>query len=883
MRTAIVLLLLMCAGASAAPVSAQTSRAGQLRVVVFDPSGAVIPGALVRVSGAEERTRTVVRADLPTDARGVAAADGLTPGRYDIEVTFPGFETAVVTGVRVRAGDGNRREITMAIEKVDESVAVGRDPAAAAADPNSGRFDTVLSKDQIDALPDDPDEMQKVLEDMAGPGATIRVDGFRGGRLPPKSQIRSIRFSRDPFAAEHHGGGMIHVDISTQPGMGPLSGGLDFTFRDDALNARNAFQADKGDEQTQRYGLNLSGTLKTETTSFSLAAGGVSSFDAANVFATTLDGPVTGVARQVNDNISFTGRIDHAWSDSHTLRANVLVNDTDATSGVGDFNLFDRGLTTRRQNGTLRLSDSGAIGKSIFNETRLEISRGSMDLTPAVDAPTIDVLDAFVAGGAQRRGGRDTTSLEFATNVDYAVGRHSLRAGLLLESGWYRSDIETNYLGRFTFASLDDYAAGRPAAYTQRVGDPLVEYSQWQLGLFVQDDWRARQNLTISVGVRQEMQANLGDRLNLSPRLGMTWSPFKSGRTTVRGSFGVFHDWLEAQVYEQTLQVDGLRQQEIVVRNPGYPDYLAGGSDQIVLPASRYVLAGDLSMPYSVRASVGVQQRILPALGANVLYAFSRGYDRFRGRNINAPDPGLGGARPDSAFGNITQVESSGGERRHMVHAGLSYMVPASRTFMFLNYTLNHTENDSAGAFGLPADNHDLAAEWAPAPMPRHNLNLNVSRVFFGRLAVGLNGFARSGVFYNITTGRDDNGDTVFNDRPDGVGRNSGRAEPTFDFGGRLAYTIGFGKRPAGEGGGPAGAPARIMVRAGGDGGVSVFGGGAGADDSRYRIELFLSASNLLNTVNPIGYSGVMTSPVFGQPTGAAPARRIDLGVRFGF
>ncbi|PIW39146.1 MAG: hypothetical protein COW23_02850, partial [Hydrogenophilales bacterium CG15_BIG_FIL_POST_REV_8_21_14_020_62_31] len=166
MRIAIVLLLLMSAGASSAPVWAQTSRTGQLRVVVFDPSGAVIPGALVRVSGAEERTRAVLGADLPTDAQGVALIDGLTPGRYDIEVTFPGFETAAATGVRVRAGDGNRREITMAIEKVDESVAVGRDPAAAAADPNSGRFDTVLSKDQIDALPDDPDEMQKVLEDM---------------------------------------------------------------------------------------------------------------------------------------------------------------------------------------------------------------------------------------------------------------------------------------------------------------------------------------------------------------------------------------------------------------------------------------------------------------------------------------------------------------------------------------------------------------------------------------------------------------------------------------------------------------------------------------------------------------------------------------------
>src|SRR5690606_24418042 len=233
-------------------------------------------------------------------------------------------------------------------------------------DPNSGRFDTVLSKEQIDALPDDPEEMQRVLEDMAGPGAMIRVDGFRGGRLPPKSQIRSIRFSRDPFAAEHHGGGMVHIDIATQPGLGPLSGGVEFTFRDDALNARNAFQPTKGDARTQRFNRNLSGTLRPGKTYFAIAAGGSSAFDSANISASALDGPVTGVVRQGNDTRSFNGRLDHALTDSPTLRANVIVNESDLTSGVGEFNLFDRGLTTRSQETTLRLSDSGPIGKSFF-------------------------------------------------------------------------------------------------------------------------------------------------------------------------------------------------------------------------------------------------------------------------------------------------------------------------------------------------------------------------------------------------------------------------------------------------------------------------------------------------------------------------------------
>ena len=136
--------------------------------------------------------------DLQSDGQGIAVAANLAPGRYTIQVSFPGFETRVIPDVRVRAGD-NRREVTLPIQKLDEKISVGRDPATAASDPKSDRFSNVLSKEQIEALPDDPDEMERVLKEMAGPGGTIRVDGFRGGKLPPKSQIRSIRFSSGMF------------------------------------------------------------------------------------------------------------------------------------------------------------------------------------------------------------------------------------------------------------------------------------------------------------------------------------------------------------------------------------------------------------------------------------------------------------------------------------------------------------------------------------------------------------------------------------------------------------------------------------------------------------------------------------------------------------
>ena len=232
-------------------------------------------------------------------------------------------------------------------------------------------------------------------------------------------------------------------------------------------------------------------------------------------------------------------------------------------------------------------------------------------------------------------------------------GNHAVRAGALVEGGRYRSDSLTNYLGTYTFTSLAEYEAGRPATYTRRIGNPFVQYSHWQAGLFVQDDWRARKNLTLSAGLRQESETHLDDRWNPSPRAGFTWSPFKNGRTTVRGGGGLFSDWLDADTFEQTLRVDGVRQQDLVIRNPGYPNPFDGGAAQQILPTSKYLLSTDLVMPRRVIVNFGVSQQISPILMANVSVSHFEGYDRLRGRNRNAPQ--ADGLRPDPPIGNGTK------------------------------------------------------------------------------------------------------------------------------------------------------------------------------------------------------------------------------------
>ena len=134
---------------------------------------------------------------------------------------------------------------------------VARDAREAASD-RRATFGTAMTREQIDALSDDPDEMAQQLQDIAGGNAIIRVDSFEGGRLPPKSAIKAMHITRDAFAAENHYAGGLFIDIITQPGIGPLRTNLNMRLRAGALSGKNQLAADKGPERTQNYNGGLS-------------------------------------------------------------------------------------------------------------------------------------------------------------------------------------------------------------------------------------------------------------------------------------------------------------------------------------------------------------------------------------------------------------------------------------------------------------------------------------------------------------------------------------------------------------------------------------------------------------------------------------------------
>jgi len=878
MRTLTALALILLCGSRAA--LAQPPAPGTLKVTVVDQTGAVIVGATVTVAGAEDVTRAASLSPVKTEDAGVATISALPLGRYTVQAEFPGFETRVLKDVRVRSGE-NKQVAVLPIQKLEAEVTVAQDKQAAAADPHGKSFGTVLTREEIEALSDDPSILQQQLNDMAGPGAVIKIDGFEGGALPAKAQIRSIRISRDQFAAENHSAGGVSIEIITQPGQGPVRYNTNLRMRGNGLSTRNPFVPVRGPEQNVNYGFNAGGALVKDKSSFNVNVFGTDAYDTPNLNVALPNGTqsVALGLKTPSHNLFVNGQLDWALTLDQTLRIAYNLNrDTNDNLGVGGFNEADRAYSTENTVHNIRIQTFGPLGRRAFWRSRLQTFWSDSNAVSAAQAPTITVLDAFTSGGAQQAGGNHSRTLQLGSDLDYVLGKNSLRAGILFDGGWYRSDSTANYLGTFTFENLQAFIANQPLNYTRRIGDPNISYQNLQGAVYLQDDIRVRKNLTLSPGVRYEAQTHVHDYHNVEPRFGVTWAPFASGTTTLRGSAGLFNDWLPTSTYDQTLRVDGFRQQELNILDPSFPDPGAIGG---VTPVNRYVLGSDYHLPRTTRFSAGMDQQIGKYVRVVGTYSYQRVSDQARGLNLNTP---VNGIRPDPLFGNIVDVFSDAAARQHQLQVDMNVnpgaLLPAfngpriswKRVTVFANYQLSSRRDNTDGPFAIPATG-DLSAEWGPSQNDaRNRLNFSVNNQVVRNLLMSVNVNYSSARPYTILTGRDDNGDGVFNDRPAGIGRGTLRADSTTQVNMLTGYQFTMGHS----------APLPP--------GIGVFGGGGAAQvrtfdqgAARYRLLLFVQAQNLTNAVNYLGYSGTLTSPFFGKPTAAVGMRKIDAGISLSF
>ena len=857
--------------------AAESTRTGQLHVTVHDPSGAVISLAEIQLTTASNQ-----KLSARADPRGEASFEDLSSGKTQLHVAAPGFAPLDAI-INVKPGK-NQLQPVLQISTKREEVSVGVDPREERTDPRGNSFVTTLTPAQIEQLPDDPDEMEKTLKEMAGPGAVMRVDGFTGGKLPHKSQIQSIRFRLSPYTAEEHDLGFALVDIITKPGLGIWHGSAGFAYGGDSLNARNFFAPTREPQQLRRVDLSLTGPLRRNRTSLSLSLNENSSYDSKTSVGELPEGSFSDLIRLPFDQLTLDARVQHALSRGHIARGEYQFFRQDR-SNIGNFDLPERLYTNGQNLNVLRFSESGSISEKAVNEIRFQSQWLAADAHSASDAPTIQVLSAFNQGGAGLASQRRSREIELKDDLLFNKGKHAFRVGLQVDGASYDDRDRTNASGTFIFSSLAEFEAGRPLTYTRRAGGAPIFYNQYQFGFYVQDDVRLLKNLSLTAGVRYEFQTNLPDHLNAAPRAGFVWSPFKRSKSTIRGGAGIFHQWFGADIFEQTLRVNGSNQSDIVVTNPGFPDPFVGGSLLNALPPSIYTRDAAMKMPYVLRASLGAEQQIGRFMLRTDL-RMQHGVHLLRTHNINAPLPGAG--RPDPVAGNILQIESTANSSLRSWNIGFgpapSPKMMSSRLFWFFNYSLSKSIDDTNGVLDPASNNFNLRADRGPGLNDtRHRVASLMNLSLWKGFQLGSFFHANSAPPYNITTGVDNNRDTMINDRPPGVGRNSARASALWDLDSKLSWTRGFGVARSETG--------QMNVRIiaispdGGGGGVPDLPGGraAGQQNPLVRLQIYAQAYNLFNHPNLMNFVGVETSPLFGRPTLALAGRRLELGLRVSF
>lgn len=831
----IVLVIALCASlpAFAGIVGAQ-QRAGSLKGQVLDELGGAIVGATVTAIDGKGVEKTVV-----TNDGGSYTINGLAPGKYTVRAVNAGFAITETPDVEIVSGKAQQVDLTLKVAIEEQKVTVAADSRELSTEPDNNAGAVVLKGDDIDALPDDPDDLAAALQALAGPsagpnGGQIFVDGFTGGRLPPRASIREIRINSNPFSAEYDRLGFGRIEILTRPGTDRYRGQASFNFNDDALNSRNAFADTRPPIQTRQYGGNFGGPLLKKKASFFV------DFDKRDVEDQTI---VVGQLLDSNNNIvgfsetvpipsrrtSFSPRVDYQINPNNTLVARYSFSKNERVTGVGGFSLPSRAYDTQNSEHSIQLTETSIINKTIVNETRFQFEHQTASQDADNSLATLEVQEAFIGGGSQvGQSHTNTNNWEVTNNTSFTKGAHALKFGARVRSVDLLQFSPQNFGGTYTFfgggfgpklGPNDEVIAGTsPLTSIERfrrtqvfladgltgaqirllgggatqfrlsAGNPETTVSQWDFGGFFQDDWKFRPNLTLSVGLRYENQKNIDSNLNFAPRIGFAWSPGgQQSKTVIRGGYGVFYERVSESLTLQAERLNGVNQQSYTVQNPDFfpliPD--AATLASFAVPSSVYRLSDGLQAPYTLQAVFSVERQLPHNITVATSYINIHTLHVLRTRPLNAPLPGTfipgvpeSGVRPlncadfippeinPSTRCNIFGYESSGRYSQNQLIINFNSRLTRT-TSLNAYYVLAKANSDADGTGSLPANPYDLSTEYGRASGDiRHRFVMTGNiRAPWG---ISLNPFVivQSGRPFNITLGRDVNGDTLNTERP---------------------------------------------------------------------------------------------------------------------
>jgi hypothetical protein len=958
-----------------APTTASTTK---VHGTITDPDGELIPGATIQFSS--PKGGSALRVQSGSDGTYSIA---VPVGTYSVLVTMPGFASFSVPGLKIPAAAGITFDAKLHVGDT-EVVTVNTDAIQLSVDPDNNASSTVLTGKDLEALSDDPDELSSELQALAGPstgpnGGQIYVDGFTGGQLPPKSSIREIRINSNPFSAQYDRLGYGRIEVFTKPGTDKIHGNIQVNGDPSQFNSANPLESGYQPPYHTIFTFgNITGPL-SKSASYNL--GGTyraiqdDSFTNATILVlpgttTFCNFPNPGTSTTPPNNNGCTSyqykaqtffpqtrweinpRLDLALGSKNVLTTRYQhVHNTSTNAGVGGLALPTVGYNSTSENDELQMSDSQNFSSKLINETRFEYERSRSSNTPLSNLPTVLVSGNFTSGGSGSQGLSDHQDhIEVQNYTSIALKKNFIRLGGRLRTTREAQNTQENTNGQFTYSSLvytctptltfacptpttgigtsvdNSYATGSPAQFSiTQVKNHDINFTIADLGLYAETDWKVKQYLTISYGIRYETQNHIADHHDFAPRVSFNYGLFTSKgapKTVLRGGFGIFYDRFGQGNILNLLQENGVNEIVNVVSNPGincYPTLAASafqnGCGTSAKTQAVYQTASNLRTPYTTQFAIGADQQLGKIAKLSVNYLHAQGVHQLATQNVNyngsttAPGPVI------TTQGPIDQYFSGG--VFHQDQFILNGNVQTSKRVSLFGYvSLNSAKGDTSGAGSFVTTPFHIANDYGRTGFDvkaRYFISGSITLPHFIQVSPFMIG--QSGNPYNITTGSDNNKDQSYNDRPylapgahvDGVNVKTigcgtfalSGSQPTgasivpinyctgpslFTFNVRLTKTWGFGgsKQAAdqrqrgqggqqgggmpGMGGGPPGGGGGGGGGSRGGGGMG-YGGGGTSTGQKYNVGFGVQIQNLFNNLDPATPIGTFTSSNFGNST----------------
>ncbi len=963
--------------ATAAQSTTRPTGSGVVRGTVKDDTGGVIPGATVTLTDANGAVqKTTTRADGTYVLRGVAA------GTYTLAAIYTNLQPVNPVVVQVTPGQPTVGNIVMTVQEQKQEVTVtDTSTNQVSTDPTNNASQLVLKQEDLDALPDDPDDLEADLQALAGPSAgpggnQIFIDGFTGGRLPPKESIREIRINSNPFSAEFDKLGYGRIQIFTKPGSDKFHGQSYYSISDDIWNSRNPFLSVNPPFRTQLFGGNVSGPLGKHASFFvdverrNIDDNGIvtasiptADFLGAQSLQTYFPTPQrrTTVSPRVdwqlgaNNTLSFR----YSWLENDRQVAHIGSFDLPQTT-VGGITFPSNGYAQSINEQSVQVVETAVLSPHVVNETHFEYERDNQGTRSFSTLPQLNVGQAFVAGGSGYSSptvpnAYDLQNYYELQNYTTATwGTHTTKFGFRIRATALDDLTAQSFNGTYYFlggnglTSIQQYLTTEqlltsglssaqvtamgygPSKFSINQGNPYIGLSQLDFGPFVQDDWRARPNLTVSVGLRWEGQTNISDKNDWAPRVGFAWSPGARGtgrpKTVIRGGWGVFYSRLQISDVETAYRYNGANQIVYTVDRPTvYNNTFSIVPPQselsIVNSAQRYQIDNNFRASRLMQTAIGVDRQLFGRTTLSLNFLNSRGVHEPLTNDINAPlavpgelPPGtpesiLGtvggnlnslGIRPYGDVGDIYDYQSVGTFKQMQAIASVNSSVGRWFT-LFGRYSYSQAHSNTDGLSTLPSNPYNIAEDWGRSSLDFHH-TLFMGGSIAAKWGLRFSPFivARSGQPFNISTGTDlyligqgtptarpevsstDFFGSSYNSRlglwvnpypvvgAPLIQRNYATGPGFLGMNLRVSKTWGFGTTKfQGQVGG-------TRARGGGFGGGGGHGGGPGgmfggeSTEHRYNLTLSVGARNILNHENLNTPNGSLTSPYFFESTGIA-------------